>query len=218
MKSVSSRFAARAVALVVCGAGAGVTGADVVLDQQNVFVSAIGDTANAFSQEIGETFTVGVAGELAQVDVYLARFPFTTDNLVFRIWNTSGGLPSTQLGTDLSLTPAAVSTTAAEFESFDVSAFDVNVGVGEVLAFSITSTGSTSYILPYSETSLYAGGMPVRKVANVPPTPWEANPGVTRDYGFRTFVDVVPEPGAAAMLAVGGLAASLPTRLRRRRP
>jgi hypothetical protein len=202
--------------LAVCGVGAGVAKADVVLDQQNVFVSAIGDTANAFSQQIGETFTVGVEGELVQVDVYLARFPFTTDNLVFRLWDTSGGLPSTQLGSDLFLAPAAVSTTAADFESFDVSAFDVNVEVGDVLAFSITSTGSTSYILPFSETSLYAGGMPVRQVATVPPGPWEPNPGVTRDYGFRTFVDAVPEPSAGLLAAVT-LAIGLGARRRRQR-
>jgi hypothetical protein len=183
--------------------------AAVVLDQQNVFVSAIGDTANAFSQEVGQTFTVGVAGELAQVDVYLARFPFTTDNLVFRLYNTTSGLPNAQLGTDLTLPPAAVSTTAADFESFDVSAFNLNVNVGDVLAFSIISTGSTSYILPFSETQLYAGGQPVRRVMNAPPDPWQPNPGVVRDYGFRTYVDAVPEPtGLAPLLVACALALS----------
>lgn len=177
----------------------------VVLDQQNVFTSSIGDTGNGFSQEIGQTFTVGVEGQLTQVDVYLARFPFTTDNLVFRLYSTSGGLPSSQLGTDLLLAPAAVSTTAAEFESFDVTSFGVSVDVGDVLAFSITSTASTSYILPFSETSLYAGGAPVRRVLNVPPDPWQFSPGVVRDYGFRTFVDAIPEPSALGGLLLAAL-------------
>jgi hypothetical protein len=176
------------------------------LDQQNVFVSSIGDTANAFSQEIGQTFTVGIAGNLTQVDAYLARFPFTTDNLVFRLYSTDvNGLPDVQLGTDLFLAPAAVSDTAAAFESFDVSSFGVGVSVGDVLALVITSTGSTAYILPFSETDLYAGGQPVRRVLNIPPDPWQPNPGVVRDYGFRTYVEPIPEPGVMTLLGVAGV-------------
>jgi len=176
-----------------------------VLDQQNVFTSSIGDTANAFSQSIGQSFTVGIAGELTQVDVYVTRFGFTTDNLVFRLYSTDGGgMPNVQLGTDLFRTPADIPTTA-EFETFDVSAFNVSVNVGDVLALVITSTGSTSYILPFSETSLYAGGQPVRQVMNIPPDPWQPNPGVTRDYGFRTFVEPIPEPAAMGLLGVAGM-------------
>jgi hypothetical protein len=207
----SSRAATRATALLCCLIGslavpAGRARAAVVLDQQNVFPNpSIGDSSNAGSIEYGQTFTVGVAGTLAQVDVYVARFSPTTDNLVFRLYSTTGGVPSAQLGTDLTLAPTDVSSTTPDFESFDVSAFSVSVNVGDVLAFAVTTStnfSSFGYILPFSTTQLYAGGQPVSRVMNAPPDPWQAATGVTRDYAFRTYVDAVPEPSALAMLSL----------------
>lgn len=216
-----SRFCGRwgmggagSVAAMIAGATllaawAGRADAAVTLDQQNVFPNpSIGDHSNPGSIIFGQTFTVGLAGTLAQVDVYLSRFPGTVDDLVFQLYNTDvNGLPATQLGTNLTLPPGAVSTTVPDFEVFDVSSFNVSVSPGDVLAFVITANNPNNsfyYILPFSQTQLYGGGSPVQRIGT---NPWTPATGVTRDYGFRTYVDVVPEPAWLAPMLAAGTAA-----------
>ncbi|HEY6563356.1 MAG TPA: hypothetical protein VIY86_02565, partial [Pirellulaceae bacterium] len=158
-----------------------------VLDQQHVFVSSIGNTANAFSQEVGQTFTVGHAGMLCQIDAYLARFPFTTDNIVFSIYRTMGGLPSTPLGT-VTRPASVVSTTEATFVTFDVSGLGIAASLGELLAYGVTTSGDTSVILPYSQTEFYPGGAPVSRALTNPPGPWLFQGGIPHEFGFKTYM------------------------------
>lgn len=166
-----------------------------VLDQENVFPNpSIGDHSNDVFQ-YGQTFTVGVTGTLTRVEVYLAKIsgipPGVTENLVFRLYETSDGLPTTQMGTDLTLPPSEVSGTAPEFESFDVSSFGIEVTEGDVLAFVITKSpnlSSLGYVLPFQSPGAYAGGQPVQRLLDATPT-WEPVAGVPRDYGFRTYVE-----------------------------
>ncbi len=209
MRHFFNHFALNAVVLFVMSTS--VSQGVVTLDQQNVFPNpSIGDNSSD-AITYGQTFTVGLEGTLSQVDVYLSRFGPTTEDLVFQLFSTdSNGLPLTQLGSNLTLAPANVSTTVPDFEIFDVSAFNIDVEVGDVLSFVITKNPNVSsfgYILPFSTTQLYSGGQPVQRIAT-----WSAATGATRDYGFRTYVDVIPEPGVLSMIAISSI-----TLLRRRR-
>jgi hypothetical protein len=163
-----------------------------VLDQHyDDFVSAIGDTASHFSQEVGQTFTVGVGGVLTRIEVLLARFPFTSDSAVLHVYDSAADLPDTLLGS-ATVSSALISTTAPTFVSFDVSSFAIPVNVDEVMSFGIESDTGGTYILPYPLSGMYGGGSSVRRTLSVPPGPWQFQAG--RDYGFRTYVDAAAGP------------------------
>ena len=70
---------------------------DVVLDQENDFVSGVADSTLGNVSEVGQTFRVGVEGSLARVDVLMFRiggiFEPTADPIL-SVYNTSEGLPS----------------------------------------------------------------------------------------------------------------------------
>jgi hypothetical protein len=174
------------VAIASCAALVPALRADEVLDQQNDVSAAIADSASS-AQEIAQTFTVGVNGTLSRIEVLLARFSFTADNAILTVYSSAGGVPDASLGSAM-VSAGAVSTTAPTFVSFDLSALAVAVSVEDVLAFSIHSAGSP-FLLPFSDSSTYAGGSPWRRTLSVPPGPWQAI-APPRDYGFRVYVDV----------------------------
>jgi hypothetical protein len=158
-----------------------------VLDQQ--YLSHNGTFAG-FSNGSGfrraETFTVGVAGTLNEVDIYPDSL---TSFLGFNVLSTSGGVATTTV----------VATGILSSQSGGVAAFSVSlpVSIGEVLA-----------IEPIDGSGLW--------VANSPGTypgggDYYLNPAVgvntfTPDNiaeDFRTFVTKVPEPSTLALFAFG---------------
>jgi hypothetical protein len=110
------------------------------------------------------------------------------DDVVLSMYDTLNSLPDTFLGS-VTLPAGAVSTMAPTFVDFDVSSLGITAAVGEQLAFAIKSTGGDTYILPYSTTTFYSGGDPVSRILTQPPSPWMFQPGVTREYGFKTYME-----------------------------
>ena len=153
-----------------------------ILDQQNdVTGSATADSAGPFSQEIGQTFTVGIAGTLSRIETQLSRPGFSSGGtVILTIYNTSAGVPNASLGT-ATLPWDAIPTTGFGYQSFDVSLFAIPVHVNEVFAFGIKSSGDALFLLRSTfNMSTYAGGETMYRVLNSPPGPWTSfSPMVT---------------------------------------
>jgi hypothetical protein len=161
-----------------------------VLDQQCLFDSAIADSASS-SQEVGQTFTVGVTGTMSRIEVLLAQASFSSADGVFNVYSTSAGLPDTSLGS-ATISSSLVSTTVPTFISFDLSSFNIPVRVGDVLAFGVSSPGGGLYFLPDSfQSDPYAAGTSVQRTLTVPPGPWST---VAHDDSFKTYVNVTSAP------------------------
>jgi hypothetical protein len=180
--------------------------ASLVLDQQYLLNNA----TSGFTPGLGggfrraETFTVGVAGTLSQVDVIIGFGPPLTG---LNILSTSAGVPTTTVvGTGTLLSQ---SSSEADFS------VSLPVSIGEVLAiepFSSTNNGG-GWLTENPGT--YPGGgdfflNPGFGINNFTPS------GNAED--FRTFVTVataVPEPASLTCLA-SGFAFLLALRRRRR--
>jgi PEP-CTERM motif len=158
------------------------------LDQHNdVSPSATADTATPFSQEIAQTFTVGLAGTLTKIDAQLVRILGSGGSAIFTLYDTTGGVPNTVLGTR-SLNWDAIPSTGFGYQSFEVSSLAIPVTVGQVLAFGIKSSGEAGYGLRSSfDQNTYAAGESKSRTLSVPPGPWVSY-SPSHDYGFKTYV------------------------------
>ena len=204
-----TRLAVVAAALLVGASGAR---ADVVLDQSFDPMSApppFGFCAgvNGLNDE-AQTFTVGVTGTLAQVDVKIIPVGAPQD-LVVEVRPTVGGVPvesDTAVLASVRL-PASGIPTSYGFLSVDVRPFAVPVTEGEVLAIVLRSDGfSGVYCWGGDVTDAYLAGQ--RFIRN-PGTGWSAAGSVGVDLGFRTFVETsstaVPGPDGLLLFTIGGL-------------
>lgn len=159
-----------------------------------------------------QTFTVGSSGLLTRFEVAMRGTPGqgggTSD---FEIWSTSGGEPQAIPGTPL----AAATMSFGEGEAFvgaNISAFGLNVTVGDVLALvqiggSSTGDGSWAGV----DGGGYAGGVGFSTFFSDPSGVWHDhlfNPDGVDDLGFRTFVDpdanaAIPEPSTIVLMGLG---------------
>jgi len=178
-----------ALALLVGTASANSATAQV-LDQEfdpvppNVF-SGVGITDKA------QTFTVGISGQLVTVDVYIYNqgYPNPAD-LEFDVRGTIGGVP---LEND-ALTLAAVSIPAAGVPtmvgwfSVDISAFNVLVNAGDVLAIALRAAGAnTDYSWEGQTGDPYPAGRNYFRNSSQGINTWTLV-GNGADLGFRTWV------------------------------
>ncbi|WP_114913538.1 hypothetical protein [Acidibrevibacterium fodinaquatile] len=168
-----------------------------VLDQEYTPTPSIQYAAfSGGSFRRAETFTVGIAGTLAEitVDTTSSNSAFTGVNIL----STSGGTPTTtvlDVGTFDSTNAAGVST-------FTVS---LPVTVGEVLGIEPIGNNGTDWLQHSTYPQPYAGGSDFVLNPNV------FGPDFISDYagdGFATYVDPpgsssVPEPMSLAILASG---------------
>lgn len=173
---------------------------EIVLDQQHTFTSSIANSTNGDVTQVGQTFTVGVAGTLDHIDVFMFRlggiFDPTGDALL-RVFNTSGGLPMGSPLASVTIAELLVPLNNAAFVTFDVSSAAVAVNVGELLAFSVTATGGVGpYFLPtdQSQSIEYAGGAAIIKFGN---NAWQMT-SPPQDQSFRTFVNATAAPEETA--------------------
>jgi PEP-CTERM motif len=203
-------------ALIVILASATCVNAGIVLDQEHSFSGGLANSTNGDGPEFGQTFTVGVAGTLDHIDVLMYQLGGTsdpTDQVQLSVYNTAAGLPS---GTPLvtSYVPySSVPVGTADFVSFDVSAAELFVIPGEVLSFGANGrTGVQKVIILLSDGDAsastrmdYPGGIAVSRRV---PSAWQPlQPD--QDFGFRTFVNAVPEPSSIVMALSGLLACGL---------
>jgi hypothetical protein len=167
---------------------ASLTFAAEVLDQQNdVSPSATADSTSGGFQEQAQTFTVGVAGTLSRIAVQIIYPGFgSPGNAILTVYNTSGGLPNTSLGT-ASLSNTNIPSTGYAFQSFDISSYAIPVRVGDVLAYGVTSSTDSYFFVPSSfDHSTYTGGQSLDRALG-PPGPWTTY-SPSHDGGFQTYV------------------------------
>ncbi len=185
---------AMTLSLVVGSAALG----SATVDQQYSFTSSIANSTNGDVTQIGETFTVGLAGTLDHIDVFMFRLNGIFDptgDARLSVWNTSGGLPTGAALTSVTVSEPMVPLNNAAFVSFDVSAAAIGVNVGDVLAFSVTATaGVGPYFLPNDQGQQpgYPGGAAVAMFGS---NPWQFIPP-PQDQSFRTFVNVAAQATA----------------------
>src|SRR6185295_941948 len=115
----------------------------VVLDQQYSFTSSIASSTNGDVTQIGETFSVVVAGTLDHIDVFMFKLSGIFDptgDPQLRIYNTSGGLPTGTALATVTIPEVNVRLNNAAFVSFDVSSAATAANIGTVFAFSVIAT------------------------------------------------------------------------------
>jgi hypothetical protein len=180
-------------AILFCVGAASAGQAEVVLDQQHAFTSSIANSTNGDVTLVGQTFTVGVAGTLDHIDVFMFRLGGIFDptgDPVLRVYNTAGGLPTGAALITVSIGEALVPLNNPDFVTFDVSSAAISITPGQVLAFSLTAaSGVGPYFLPTDQGQQieYPGG---DAVINFGGNGWQfLTP--PQDHSFRTYVDTV---------------------------
>ncbi|WP_435021877.1 PEP-CTERM sorting domain-containing protein [Tundrisphaera sp. TA3] len=200
--------------------------ADFVLDQSNVITSRTFDIAVVSTQSVAQTFTVGVQGILARVDLQIAQSQGTTGDLLFSIRTTAGGAPNPDEVQSLFQVTIPLSSVPFDnsgidpFTSIDISSAGIAVTPGQVLALSLSRTGpgTPPWVLWQTSAGSYSGGNIYTRSGTA--GAWGIPPELaTLDTGFRTYVTTaaVPEPGSLALCVTAGLMGLGAVRLRRRR-
>lgn len=197
-------------AVFLCSLAAGRAHAGGVLDQSNVVSSFIFDAAVVDQVSRGQTFTVGLAGELSQVNLEIYKSTNTVVDPTFEILGTTGGVPDDtkvlyQATIPLSDIPTfdTPPTGAVPMTSVDVSSAGIVVTPGEVLALTLSRNGpgGPPWLLWRQGIGGYAGG---NSYDSIPPgSPWTVDGSY--EGGFQTFVSPqsVPEPSSVVMLLIG---------------
>jgi hypothetical protein len=153
-----------------------------------------------------QTFTVGTSGLLTSFEVAMRGSPGggTSD---FEIWSTSGGVPEAIPGTTLAAGTVSFGDGQA-WVGADISAFGLNVTVGDMLALvqiGGSSTGSGDWA--GTEGGGYTGGVGFSTFFTDPSGAWHdelVQAGGVDDLGFRTYIDpaAIPEPSALALISL----------------
>ena len=200
--------------------------ADLVVDQiADAFGTSepgnLGGPVIDAGQTVFQTFTVGIGGVLAVVDVQVQHgsggIPTSDLILTMRRTLTNGEPDRTQDLGSVSLAASQIPVydnfASGPFTAFDVSGLNISVLPGEVLAFELSSstTFSRNYFIYDSLTDIYTGGE--EYIFGPLDGAFFGNPN--RDLGFRTLVSV-PEPNTIALLGLVGLLLA-PNRYCRRR-
>lgn len=160
-----------------------------------------------------QTLTVGVAGALEQVDLYLRREAQTTEPLLLDIRAVdAGGRPTTN---DTGPTvlgsieiPASEVSLSGDWLEVDVSALGVVVQEGERVALVLQSNQdlgnvAAGYSWRGSEEGELAGGSSFSRFRTGAWSPSRDDPSRSADLYFRMFVRplAVPEPTSSSLLA-----------------
>jgi hypothetical protein len=174
-------------------------------------------------QTLAQTFTIGVTGQLHQIDLQVGRQAFPAI-LNVRIRETlPNGFPDQSASAIIAALQLPPQTFPAE--TFPTALVSIALGdqslavrSGDVLAIELSansaSNGPYGWALQDTEFAPprpnYTGGS-AYFINSVTAGNYEIDPNV--DHGFRTHVDPIPEPTAAGLLALGVLL-SMPRRQR----
>lgn len=172
-----------------------------------------------------QTFKVGKSGDLIAIEVLAAKEPLNSATLTLELRSTSAGAPTEGLGgigvlAESTVDGVHVPTAAEPFNivarathldarwvRFEIS--PIPVSVGEVLAI-VLRTSNPGHITDmfywigggYRE---YAAGAPYFYDGQSWVEEIDRFGGKVTDAGFRTYVDVVPEPRLNSMILAVGL-------------
>lgn len=204
--NISMNAVVAAFAMLVATGAAAVP----VLDQDNSSATVIGAGAGSLGTTFGraQTFTVGVAGDLAAIEFQLGNVNDTPSRI--DILATSGGVPTGGSPVDPSVLGTVFGgTNNAGWASFDVLSLGLSVAVGDVLAFKVWE----GHVLA-ADTS-YAGGNAFFFNTGANIDDWATQ---SSELLFRTYVEeaapAVPLPAGLPLL-LSGVAALAITRKRR---
>jgi hypothetical protein len=157
------------------------------------------------TQAPAQTFTVGLAGLLAHVDVQIFQDPLQSPDgdLTLSILDTTGGVPANNLGNiTIPKSDVLAGGGTGDFVTVDVSSLGVLADVGDIFAIELTFFGNGHYVWTdhdlFPTGSGYSGGNEYWRVP--PSSTWAALPW---DAGFKTYVETVPEPTTLALLSLG---------------
>lgn len=162
--------------------GVGKAQADPVLDQSNPGPFSNAPFINSSQSVWHQSFTVGISGTLDSIDVLVSKR--NTPNAPLKL-----AIRDSLFGADLAFASLdqSVIGSSASLINFDISAFALNVEVGEQYFIFLSSSATDpsnqfhGYNWFHSLDDTYGGGMFFAF----------NNPNPDRDFGFQTFVDSV---------------------------
>lgn len=172
-----------------------------------------GGPAVEASQQLSQSFTTTLPGQLVRIDLPLGRIGGGSDFAVSVYTVTSGHADLTRpalfsqtysLGI-LPLNP--LGSVTGEFTSFDVASAGIQVETGVILGILVSRTaGATDLVSEWilwrgAGGNMYSGGE--HQVYRPMSNSWSPQNGT--DQAFRTYVTEVPEPSSLALLAVAAV-------------
>lgn len=201
-----------AIAIAFMLAVAGPANATPVLDQEYspdpavppVGSAIVGHDIRNTIFNMGQTFTVGVTGILAAIEIRVRKDAAIFEDLTLDLRTPNGSLPGLAAATLATavLSAGDIPDTVFSFVSFDISGAGIDVTAGDFLSFVLSSPtqhrSPASYVIANSGAEGgYSGGdgfLAHYQDGN--------NFTINSDLFFRTFVEV-PAPGALAILGLG---------------
>lgn len=177
-----------------------------ILDQENTGTltlnQGVGHIPGSFGNPIvAQTFTVGITGELAGVDVFInnqAAGVTTGTDLIAEIYAVTASLPSGAALASTTISESLIPGGGHNFFNIDFSSYNLGIGAGEELAVLLRESNNnpnTVYSWGGSAGNSYTGGMSTFDVGS-----GFVNTGY--DFFFRTYVSV-PEPSILALIIMG---------------
>jgi hypothetical protein len=211
-------FSAVLVGLALSGEALAVVVLDQAFEPDLTNGGGITYVGNSNRFQAAQTFTVGVSGNLTSVDLLLLRHSAISDPLLVDVRTTLSGVPSLgDTGPHILSNAAVVATDipdvldpdlddrfSAQFVHVDLPEFAVSVG--DVYAIVLRSNeaidgplASYAWVAQSGAPGLpgptYSAG--ARYIKAHPLASWSLSS--TGDGGFRTYVQVIPEPQAATL-------------------
>lgn len=184
------------------------------LDQSQTAIDggSVGFKGGAFRR--GQTFTVGLNGELDRVEVKIGQFSSLppTGNPMMSLYSAPTGIPSAFLGsvsTDKANVPVDNDVYLGNFVAFDVKLLHISVQAGDVLGIVMdTEMVDDLYFWMDKENDPYPRGAAVSQFGN---GPWTPDSLIYPDLGeqdraFKTYVNEIPEPTTIVLATLTGLA------------